>query len=386
MHATVAKILSSVGRTLIGAGVLVLLFVVYQLWGTNIHEAQAQKALSTQFATAVDGLDGDAQKALAELKASINATTTEAPKSDTTDSTSGSVAPPPTVFRTVPANIYDLVYPKEGEPLAVIKIPKIGLDHVVVEGTNIEDLKKGPGHYLETPLPGQKGNAAIAGHRTTFGAPFSDLDRLEPGDEIRVETVLGTAVYKVNKAPFIVQPTQVEVVDNYGDNRLTLTACHPKLSAAQRIVVTATLQTPVWPTYPRNATKTVSVGTTLVSEEAPTSATVPKVAQAPTKVTTSALDSTTPASVTVAPATEAPAKADLTQGLAGDRKAIPGALGWGAVCTAIGLLAYMVGRSISRGSPRRRLVRLATYTVACPFFLFFLYLCFTYVDRLLPAY
>ena len=122
--------------------------------------------------------------------------------------------------------------------MARIRIPDIGVDKIVVEGVQVSDLKRGPGHYPDTPLPGQPGNAAIAGHRTTYGAPFNRLDELEPGDEILVTTAQGAFRYEVQRQ-LIVSPDQVEVLDDFGDDRLTLTACHPKYSARQRIVVVA---------------------------------------------------------------------------------------------------------------------------------------------------
>ena len=76
-------------------------------------------------------------------------------------------------------------------------IPKIGVDKIVVEGVGRNDLRKGPGHYPDTPMPGQPGNAAIAGHRTTYGAPFNRIDELEPGDEILVTTLQGPFTYEV---------------------------------------------------------------------------------------------------------------------------------------------------------------------------------------------
>ena len=130
-------------------------------------------------------------------------------------------------------------------------IPAIGVDWTYVEGVSVGDLKKGPGHYPETPWPGQKGNAALAGHRTTYGQPFHDLDQLEPGDEVVVTTIQGRFVYEVRET-MIVPPEQVEVLGAdfwdfdddpaTSDNTLTLTACHPKYSAAERIVVAAELQ------------------------------------------------------------------------------------------------------------------------------------------------
>jgi sortase A len=128
--------------------------------------------------------------------------------------------------------------------VAQIRIPHIGVDKIVVQGISREDLRKGPGHYPDTPLPGQKGNAAIAGHRTTYGAPFGDLDQVENGDRIFVRTVQGNFTYVVYDARHVVSPTDVSVLDP-DPNRpgvLTLTTCTPKFSAAQRLVVRAALQ------------------------------------------------------------------------------------------------------------------------------------------------
>ncbi len=105
----------------------------------------------------------------------------------------------------------------------------------------LTDLAKGPGHYPGTPLPGQIGNAAIAGHRTTHGAPFYNLDALAPGDKILVQTLAGTYTYVVSRKPFTVKPTAYYVVANTKDAQLTLTSCHPRYSAAERIVVKARL-------------------------------------------------------------------------------------------------------------------------------------------------
>jgi sortase A len=124
--------------------------------------------------------------------------------------------------------------------VAIIRIPEIGAEHAVVEGVSLADLRKGPGHYPETPLPGEAGNAAIAGHRTTYGAPFNRLDELAPGDKIEVITARGAFTYQV-QGTTVVKPSQVEVLAPTPDARLTLTTCHPKFSAKQRLVVVATL-------------------------------------------------------------------------------------------------------------------------------------------------
>ena len=118
-------------------------------------------------------------------------------------------------------------------------IPAIGVDKYVVEGTERDDLEKGPGHYIGSSVPGHPGNVAIAGHRTTYGAPFNRLDELHVGDKIYVQTVEGRFLYTVSQPPFPVSPYNNTVVQDYGDNRLTLTTCNPKFSAAQRLIIVA---------------------------------------------------------------------------------------------------------------------------------------------------
>lgn len=130
----------------------------------------------------------------------------------------------------------------EGDSLTRIMIPRLGVDTIVVEGTSASALRAGAGHYPSTPLPCEVGNVAIAGHRTTYGRPFHDFDLLEPGDRIILETPIGRCTYEMNQPSFIVAPTQTDVVDNTPDEaRLTLTTCHPKGSARQRLIVTATM-------------------------------------------------------------------------------------------------------------------------------------------------
>src|SRR5215210_7632767 len=127
-----------------------------------------------------------------------------------------------------------------GDSLTRIKIPALGLDTVVVEGTTPSALRAGAGHYPQTPLPCEGGNVAIAGHRTTYGKPFANVDRLKVGDVIQLETPIGGCQYKVSKAPFVVDKANLSVIDPTPDRTLTLTSCHPKGSAAKRIIVKAT--------------------------------------------------------------------------------------------------------------------------------------------------
>jgi len=129
-----------------------------------------------------------------------------------------------------------------GDSLTRILIPDIDVNVVVVEGTTASALRAGAGHYADTPLPCEVGNVSIAGHRTTYGRPFHNVDQLEVGDEITLETPIGTCTYEVSQAPFPVSPTTLEVVANTPEEAtLTLTTCHPKGSARQRLIVKATL-------------------------------------------------------------------------------------------------------------------------------------------------
>jgi len=135
----------------------------------------------------------------------------------------------------------------EGDPLTRIKIPAIDVDTIVVEGTGASALKAGAGHYPTSPLPCEDGNVAIAGHRTTYGKPFANIDRLAVGDEVILQTPIGSCSYEVvhigpDTAYKIIAPTDFSVVENTpGDPTLTLTSCHPKGSARQRIIVQAKL-------------------------------------------------------------------------------------------------------------------------------------------------
>jgi sortase A len=128
-----------------------------------------------------------------------------------------------------------------GRPLGRLELPTIGVEEVFVAGTNGADLRKGPGHYPATPLPGARGTVAIAGHRTTYGAPFRRIDRLRSGDRLRVVMPYGTFTYRVERKR-IVEPTATWVTRRVRFDRLVLTACHPLYSAAQRIVVFARLE------------------------------------------------------------------------------------------------------------------------------------------------
>jgi sortase A len=308
----VATVIGWTGRMMIRAGILVLLFVVYQLWGTAIHTARAQDRLEDEFE---------------ELVAAASTTTTA-------DAATTPLEPSP-----APA---DIPPPAPGEPIGRIRIPTIGVDFYLLEGVDLGYLESGPGHFPNTPLPGQPGNAALAGHRTTYAAPFHRLDELDPGDQITVDTVQGTFTYEVMpqegeageppEGHFIVQPTQVEILDDVGDDRLTLMACHPKYSAAQRIVVSARLvSNPAPPTPPPAGDLADVEGNTFIGD-------------------------------------------DLA---GGDRGAWPGAVLWSLAFVAVWTGAWLIGRRWPRG-------RWVAYAVAFPVWIIVLYAAFEHINQLLP--
>jgi sortase A len=151
-----------------------------------------------------------------------------------------------TALRTAQARIRALAHTLEsrtasGKPLGELRIPRLDAHFVVVQGTGSGALRRGPGHYSGTALPGQDGTVGIAGHRTTYGAPFRHLDALRRGDPITMTMPYGRFVYRV-EGTRIVKPQDVSTLRAIGRQRLVLTACHPLYSAAQRLVVIARLE------------------------------------------------------------------------------------------------------------------------------------------------
>ena len=210
------------GQLLITLGVVILLFVVYELWGTSLYTRGQQNKLEKGIEHVWQG---------------------QAPDITTVN------------VKNVPL----------GSGIAVLRIPRFGKSYhmVIVEGTGYEDLTKGPGHYPGTALPGQVGNFAVAGHRTTYLAPFNKIDTLRRGDAIVLETKSKWLVYRVEDVPAghgypnvpwreIVDPSDVKVAYAVPDQPnpdkkptlklLTFTSCNPKYSAAQRYVVHARLE------------------------------------------------------------------------------------------------------------------------------------------------
>jgi sortase A len=231
---SVRSVVRAVGKVLLTFGLLVLLFVAYQLWGTGIYEARAQSDLKDKF-------DRQVSHEMKRDPTTLGNTSTAGSNSTALGGRAPTIQPPAPQLAL-----------GDGDPVGIIKIPKIGVDQVVVEGTSVPDLRKGPGHYPESPLPGQVGNAAIAGHRTTYGAPFGDLDQLSKNDGISIQTLSGTWHYVLTDDPFAVRPNQTEVLlptieSGQPVATLTLTTCNPKYSASQRLVVKARLTEPPLP-------------------------------------------------------------------------------------------------------------------------------------------
>ena len=232
-------LLRGVGQTLITFGLIALLFVAYELWVTDLLAARQQEQLSEEI-----------QQQWQDAPI--------VPPPETAPSDTAAPAPAP-----APAPIEVSL----GEPFAVLHIPRLGADwsRVVVEGAAEVQLAQGPGHYSGSALPGQQGNFAMAGHRVGRGSPFLDLDQMLPGDPIVVETAGDWFVYRVigevatgdfagdpSGIPGleIVGPADVAVIaptpgggetDPATGAYLTLTTCHPKFSAKQRLIIHARL-------------------------------------------------------------------------------------------------------------------------------------------------
>src|ERR1700678_1365694 len=175
----------AVGRVVLVAGVLILLFIPYLLWGTGLQTARSQAQLRQEFAAV-------------QRQAGVTKDPRPVAPAHPTK------ALPPAVAPNIPA-------PAIGAPVGTIDIPKINLEMVVVSGTGTAQLEQGPGHYPGTPLPGEAGNVAIAGHRTTYLHPFYDLNELVPGDDILLTTVQGEFLYQMTSSQ-VVSPTDVAVV------------------------------------------------------------------------------------------------------------------------------------------------------------------------------
>ncbi|MFK7919586.1 MAG: class E sortase [Ilumatobacter sp.] len=414
----------NVGKVLIAVGLLMFAFVGYQLYGTGIETAAAQSELEDEFEQAL--AEFDTAPAFEEvdtgepLAADVAATDTDdisdidsatepvtdtagdAPAADTptftpTDDVAAEVEVVPAAAQIIPNDL------ENGDAIARIEIPRIGVNDIVVAGVETGDLKRGPGHFPDTPLPGQLGNAAIAGHRTTYGQPFRNVDQLQVGDEIRMTTLNGVFIYRVT-GQAIVEPSEYQVVSTTDPNvaNLTLTSCHPVFTARQRIVIfseldrteSAPVGEPVL-NYGRPEIVTASVEPTpeipgdpdlpagddeLIAEPAEASGDTEQAGDGTPVATGDATGSLTDAPSDV----ELLGTESVNEGIAdafseswfSDPGANPQVGLWGAVLAAIALAAYAISRRLRRDW--------AGFAIGVLPFVLALYFFFQNVNRLLP--
>jgi sortase A len=209
------------GEVLITFGVIVLLFVVYELWFTGVYTANAQSNFKKEL---------KAQWAISNVQPTL-------PGED------------PSSLPSAAPSIDD--EPVPGDALGLIRIPRLGSGYsfAIVEGVSTGDLKKGPGHYPGSAMPGQIGNFVLSGHRTTYLAPFNGLGDLHNGDAIVIETRDTWYTYRVTSTETVL-PTDVGVILPVPSKPkakptkalITLTTCTPKFSASHRLIITGTLQ------------------------------------------------------------------------------------------------------------------------------------------------
>lgn len=220
-----ARILRVLGWTLITAGLVVLLYLVYSLFFTSLETSAAQAQLLERWEQEVG--------------------TGALPPADPVEE--------PTPTAPTPEPVEEVAEPELGSATALIRFVRPGSDEppvradplLVVEGVSVAALQKGPGHYPDSALPGAAGNFAVAGHRTTYGAPFYNLDQLVAGDEVHATGRDGVTHVYVVREQRVVSPFDVWVVEpdplETGRPTLTLTTCNPRFSNAQRLVVFAEL-------------------------------------------------------------------------------------------------------------------------------------------------
>ena len=418
------------GRILITTGLMMFLFVAYQLWGTGIETARAQNKLDDQFQQVVaqvvaEESGPDVERApnivtddgLVVDPTSVGAAFQALPFPNQIVDESGTEGPATPYETIVPAEDQNLPEVKPNGLLGKIQIPTIGVDFYFVSGVTHEALKSGVGYFDDTPLPGQLGNSALAGHRTTYKAPFGDLDEVNVGDDI-VITLTNDEVYTyVATGITIVNPTDYWVISDSDPNLATLTliTCTPKATSKQRLVVFAELdptrsglvgqatipqfdelQSNVLPDEPpatsaaaptTAAVTASSAATTTISPVNTTDSAGTAASTAETVVEGALPAATVPTSAapatTIAPAladtddTSAPGEGDAFSGSwFDDTAAWPHIAGWGALLSIIAIGAYLISRK-TRHDSIGLLVGIVPFTVVLYFF-------FENVNRLLP--
>jgi len=208
------------GWTLIWSGIFIFGYLGYQLFVTDLINAGVQAEAAEELE---ESFTSDGNDPLVETF-------------DPGEYVGSDETLPPELPDQV--DFHPIAAPDQGSSFAFLRIPKIGVDEVLFEGVDRQTLKSGPGHMESTPLPGEPGNSVLSGHRTTHGRPFFDLDLLDVGDGIEVETAIGVHVYRVREMR-VVLPTDVWVTDYRPGGWMTLTTCNPKFSARERLIVWA---------------------------------------------------------------------------------------------------------------------------------------------------
>ena len=332
--------LGRLGSSLITLGLLMFLFVGYQLWGTGIEEAQSQNKLENRFSEIAILSSATSSASLAPSNSEPPVTTTLAP-------------PEPIVVN-------------EGDPIAIIEMPTIDISKYVVAGVQTADLKKGPGHYPGTPFPGELGNASIAGHRTTYGEPFRHLDDLNLGDPIIITDLMGRQFTYLVTNQQVVDATDSWVVatTNRTQAILTLTTCHPEFSAKQRLIISAELDL----TQSDIATSPAAI----YADDNADTTTVPST----TVVTSEVAETTTVPAIIVDESNNSESADALSRGWFSDLSAIPQTLLWGLCELLVVMAAWQVAKKY-----RNRIIGTAVGFI--PFFMV-LYFVFQNVNRLLP--
>ena len=394
-------IVGNLGRVLISLGLLMFAFVAYQLWGTGIQTAAKQNELRSEFEAMLVAAPTPATSPVTTTAgdpATSDPVISDPNVSDPASSDPGTTVPAESAGPTV--TIAPPPLPERRDPLALLEIPAIGVDEVVIEGTRTADLRDGPGHFPETPLPGQLGNSAIAGHRTTYGAPFFRVDELQANDPIIVTTLTGRYVYAVNEV-FIIGAEDygmaIPTVDRTTAT-LTLISCHPRYTAQQRIVVTATLvlseSAPPAAAPVEVKPPDITPGDTLPDDGLPEGST-PDTASDTSGPETSGPDTSWPEtseSDTTASNTSAPSGGDdnigsvraaaaadgdaFSEGWFSDEAAFPQVALWGIALSIVALAAYVLSRRA-----RRNWVGALAGVIP---FVIVLYFFFQNVNRLLP--
>ena len=316
--------IQNLGFMLIALGLLMFLFVGYQLWGTGIQEAQSQNKLESSF------------------KSFLNENGLEKPEPG------------------IPSPIREPIFVDRGDGVFLIQMPTINVTKYVVAGVETADLKKGPGHYPSTPLPGELGNSAIAGHRTTYGEPFRHLDDLEIGDPIIITDLFNRAFTYTVTAQQIVEPSDTWVTATTDPNKatLTLTTCDPEFSAKRRLIISAEMDLEI-------------------SEIAASPAATYTRSSPPEPSTDNPSPTTEPAIKNPAPQPTFEQESDtLSQGWFSDLSAIPHTAMWSLAELLVLCGAWQVAKKF-----RNRLIGVAVGFA--PFFVV-LYFVFENINRLLP--